>query len=306
MYKPFPKRLALARPSFRAHSTAVISPAAQIGSEVEIGPFCVIEPDVVIDSGCRLESRVVLKSGTRLGPNNHVFEGAILGGLPQHVHIPERPGKVVTGAGNTIRENVTIHRALEEDEATILGDNNLLMVNVHIAHDCRVGNNTIFANNAMLAGHVTVGDRAYASGAVAVHQFCRIGSLAMVGGQSHVVKDVPPFVTIDGLSSYVVGLNQIGLRRAGHSAAEVRRLKEAYRVIYRSGLTWNEILARLRDEFSDGLAALFYQFLSTTTRGIISERRLPPGATLKLRRESDEDELWQSAASEPAARRKLA
>ena len=165
------------------------------------------------------------------------------------------------------------------------------MVNAHIAHDCRLGNNTIFANNAMLAGHVTVGDRAYVSGAVAVHQFCRIGSLAMVGGQSHIVKDVPPFVTVDGLSSYVVGLNQIGLRRAGYSAAEVRRLKDAYRVIYRSGLTWNEILARLRDEFADGLAAMFYQFLSTTTRGILCERRLPPGATLKLRRESDEESV---------------
>jgi UDP-N-acetylglucosamine acyltransferase len=261
---------------------------------------------VTIESGCRLASRVVVKSGTRLGPGNQVFEGAVLGGLPQHVHVPERPGKVLIGAGNTIRENVTIHRALEEEDTTIIGDNNLLMVNVHIAHDCRVGNNTIFANNAMLAGHVTVGDRAYVSGAVAVHQFCRIGSLAMVGGQSHIVKDVPPYVTVDGLSSYVVGLNQIGLRRAGYSAAEVRRLKEAYRVIYRSGLTWNEILARLRDEFADGAPALFYQFLSTTTRGILCERRLPPGATLKLRQETGEEADWPSAAAEPAARRKLA
>ena len=117
-----------------------------------------------------------------------------------------------------------------------MGNNNLLMVNVHIAHDCRVGNHTIFANNAMLAGHVTVGDRAYVSGAVAVHQFCRIGSLAMVGGQAHIVKDVPPYVTIDGLSSYAVGLNQIGLRRAGYGQEDLRRLKEAYRVIYRSEL----------------------------------------------------------------------
>jgi len=292
--------------SGRVHPTAIISPGAQIDRDVEIGPFSVVEPDVTIEAGCRLESRVVIRRGIRLGPNNHVFEGAVLGGLPQHVHVPERPGTVVIGAGNTIRENVTIHRALEEDEATIVGDNNLLMVNVHIAHDCRLGNNTIFANNAMLAGHVTVGDRAYVSGAVAVHQFCRIGSLAMVGGQSHIVKDVPPFVTVDGLSSYVVGLNQIGLRRAGYSAAEVRRLKEAYRVIYRSGLTWNELLARLRDEFAEGLAAMFHQFLSTTTRGILCERRLPPGATIKLRQESEEDADWRSAVGEPAAKRKLA
>jgi len=206
------------------------------------------------------------------------------------VNMPENPGRVIIGAGNTIRENVTVHRALDEEDATILGNNSLLMVNVHIAHDCRVGNNTIFANNAMLAGHVTVGDRAYVSGGVAVHQYCRIGTLAMVGGQSHIVKDVPPYVTIDGGSSYVVGLNQIGLRRAGQSSEDIRRLKEAYRIIYRSGLSWTEVLARLKEEFSDGLVGQFYQFLSTTTRGIISERRLPPGATIKLRREQETTE----------------
>lgn len=272
----------------KTHPMALVSPLAQIGADVEIGPFCVIEPEAIIGNGCKLESRVVIKSGTTLGPNNHIFEGAVIGGMPQHINMPEDPGRVVIGAGNTIRENVTIHRALEGDEATTIGDNNLLMVNVHIAHDCRVGNNTIFANNAMLAGHVTVGDRAYVSGAVAVHQFCRIGTLAMVGGQSHINKDVPPFVTVDGLSSYVVGLNQIGLRRAGHSADEVRRLKEAYRVIYRSNLSWNEILTRLREEFADGLASRFHQFLSTTTRGIVSERRLPPGATIKLCPEAED------------------
>jgi UDP-N-acetylglucosamine acyltransferase len=265
-----------------------VSPEAKIGPDVEIGPFCVIEPEVTIGEGCVLESRVVVKSGTTLGPNNHLFEGATIGGLPQHVHIPESPGRVIIGAGNTLRENVTIHRALEADEATVLGDNNLLMVNVHIAHDCRLGNLTIFANNAMLAGHVTVGDRAYVSGAAAAHQFCRIGPLAMVGGQAHIVKDVPPFVTVDGLSSLVVGLNQIGLRRAGHSAAEVQRLKQAYRVIYRSGLPWNEILARLHEEFTDGPTSLFYQFLSTTTRGILCERRPPPGATIRIPSETVE------------------
>lgn len=285
----------------------MVSPLAKIGPDVEIGPYCVIEPDVTIESGCRLESRVVVKNGTTLGANNHVFEGAVIGGLPQHVHIPEAPGRVIIGSGNVIRENVTIHRALEEDEATILGNNSLLMVNVHIAHDCRVGNHTIFANNVMLAGHVTVGDRAYVSGAVAVHQFCRIGSMAMVGGQSHIVKDVPPFVTVDGLSSYVVGLNQIGMRRAGFTASDLRQLKEAYRVIYRSELTWNEILTRLAAEFPEGHAATFHQFLSTTTRGIVCERRLPPGATIKLReevshldhlrRESEDDHQFRARAA---------
>lgn len=288
MLKPFQTHFASALTPL-VHCSAIVSPTARIDRDVEIGPYCIVENDTVVQSGCKLESRVVVKTGTVLGPNNHIFEGAVIGGMPQHVHVPDQPGKVVIGAGNTIRENATVHRALEEDEATTIGDNNLLMVNVHIAHDCRVGNNTIFANNAMIAGHVSVGDRAYVSGAVAVHQFCRIGSLAMVGGQSHIVKDVPPFVTVDGLSSYVVGLNQIGLRRAGYSAAEIRRIKDAYRVIYRSNLTWNEILARLRDEFSDGLAAQFHQFLATTTRGIMCERRPPPGATIKLLSDNDRE-----------------
>ncbi len=280
----------------RLHPLAVVSPQARIGQDVEIGPFCVVEPDVSIGDGCRLESRVVVKDGTTLAQNNLVAEGAVIGGLPQHANMPERPGRVIIGSGNTIRENVTIHRALEEDEATVVGDNNLIMVNAHIAHDCRVGNNTIFANNVMLAGHVTVGDRAYLSGAAAVHQFCRIGTLAMVGGQSHINKDVPPYVTVDGLSSYVVGLNQIGLRRAGVSSQEVRRLKEAYRVIYRAGLTWNDILAQLHREFNDGLSAQFFQFLSTTTRGITPERRPPPGATIRLRQEGAPSETVQVRA----------
>ena len=186
---------------------------AQIGQDVEIGPFCVIEPDVTIADGCRLESRVVLKNGTVLGPNNWIFDGAVIGGMPQHAHMPERAGKVIIGSGNVIRENVTIHRALEADDATLIGDNNLLMVNVHVAHDCRVGNNIIFANNAMLAGHVTVGDRANVSGR------SRPSILpdrldGMVGGQSH-RQDVPPYITVDGLSSYAVGINQIGLRAPG-------------------------------------------------------------------------------------------
>jgi UDP-N-acetylglucosamine acyltransferase len=261
---------------------------ASIADDVRIGPFCVVESDVTIEDGCILESSVVIKSGTTLGPNNHVFEGSVLGGPPQHVHVSERPGRVVIGTGNMIREHVTIHRALENDDATTLGDNNLLMAGVHIAHDCRVGNNAIFTNNTLLAGHVTVEDRAYLSGASAVHQFCRIGSLAMVGGHARVNKDVPPFVTIDGGTTLAVGLNQIGLRRAGFSTQDMAQLKDAYRTIYRSGLTWNEILKALQQQFTEGPAAHLYQFLSTTTRGILPERRLPPGATIKLRREETE------------------
>jgi UDP-N-acetylglucosamine acyltransferase len=274
----------------KAYSMAMVSPMAKIGLDVKIGAFCVVEPDVTIEDGCVLESFSVVKSGTTLGPNNHVFEGAILGGLPQHVHIPEHPGRLVIGAGNTIREYVTVHRALEEEESTVIGDNNLLMAYVHVAHDCRVGNNTIFTNAAALAGHVTVEERAYVSGGVGVHQFCRIGTLAMVGGHARITKDIPPYVTIDGQTGLVVGLNVIGLRRAGFTSEQLQQLKEAYRVIYRSGLAWTDVLKQLQTQFTDGPAAHFYQFLSTTTRGIVPERRLPPGATIKLRRDGVESD----------------
>lgn len=272
----------------KLHPLAVVGLDVNLGRDVEIGPFCVVESGATIGDGCRLEARVVVKSGTTLGDDNRVFEGAVLGGLPQHVHMPLRPGTVEIGSGNTIRENVTIHRALEEGHATIVGDRNLLMVNVHVAHDCRVGSNTIFANNAMLAGHVTVDDRAYLSGAVAVHQFCRIGRLAMVGGQAHVARDIPPYVTIDGGSGFIVGLNQIGLKRNGYSDNDVAQLKAAYRLIYRSGLTWEVMLHRLKQEFPMGPAAQFYRFLSGGQRGFAQERRLPPKAAIRLREDMEE------------------
>jgi len=271
------------------HPLAVVSPEATIAPSVQIGPFCVVESGANIGPGCIIESRVVVKEHTSLGANNRVFEGAVLGGLPQHVHVPENPGRVTIGSGNTIRENVTVHRALVPDHATTIGDNCMLMVNAHVAHDCHLGNNVIVTNNAMLAGHVRVDDRAYISGAAGVHQFCRIGVLAMVGGQAHLVQDVPPYVTVDGLSSLVVGLNKVGLRRAGYSPAAIQELMAAYRVIYRGGLRWADILEQLRTRFPTGPAALFYEFLSTTARGIVSERRAPPGATIKLR-ENEEAE----------------
>ena len=247
---------------------------------------------MVLGPGCILESHVIVRQATELGRGNHVFEGAVLGGMAQHLRAPERAGVVVIGSDNTIRENVTIHRALEHDHTTTIGDGNLLMVNAHVAHDCHVGNHTILANNVMLAGHVTIEDRACLSGAVGVHQFTRVGAMAMVGGQGHINRDVPPYVTVDGLSSLVVGLNKVGLRRAGFDASQLREIKAAYQLFYRSGLPWNDVLARLQAEFPAGPAAHFHEFLATSSRGITPERRIPPGAVLKLHRD---DEMPQAA-----------
>lgn len=264
------------------HPLALVNPAAQLGRDVEIGPFCVVEADVIIGDGCRLEARASIKSGTTLGPHCHVFENVVLGGFPQHLRIPEQLGALVIGAHNTIRENSTVHRALRAEHTTVIGDHNLLMCNVHVAHDCCIGDHTVMANNVLLAGHVTVAERVFVSGAVAVHQFCRIGRFAMVGGQAHVVKDIPPFVTVDGASSFVVGLNLIGLRRNGYTAEDIAVLKGAYRAIYRSGLRWTEVLERLEAEYATGVAAPFLEFFRGGSRGFIPERRMPPAATIRL------------------------
>jgi UDP-N-acetylglucosamine acyltransferase len=162
------------------------------------------------------------------------------------------------------------------------------MVGAHVAHDCHLGDNVILTNNVMLGGHVHVDDRAYVSGGVAVHQFCRIGHLAMVGGLARVRQDVPPFVTLDGGTTMVVGLNRVGLRRAGYGLEQMEQLKNAYRLIYRSGLPWDEMLDQLEREFVEGPASEFAAFFRDGQRGFVQERRTPPGATVRLVREEDE------------------
>ncbi len=265
------------------HPLACVSSEAQLGRDVSIGPFAVIEADVVLGDGCEVASQAVIKSGTRLGPGNAIHEGAILGGLPQHIHKPEQPGLLIVGANNTFREHVTLHRAMHDGAATVIGDGNYLMAGAHVAHDCRMGNHIIFANDAVLAGHVTVGDRAFLSQAVGVHQHCRVGSLAMIGGHARIMQDVPPFVTVDGHSGCVVGLNLVGLRRAGIKSSEVAQLKAAYRVLYRRATPFAERLAELSESFASGPAADFCEFLrGVAKRGFTQERRPPPGATLKL------------------------
>jgi UDP-N-acetylglucosamine acyltransferase len=280
------------------HPTAVIDPQAIIGCDVSIGPFCVVEAGAIVGDGCRLASQVVVKERTTLGTANEVDEGVVLGGRPQHVARHAHWGQVRIGSRNMIREHVTIHGAMSPDSATVVGDDNLIMVNAHVAHDCRVGSHTIITNNVMLAGHVTVGDYAYLSGGVGVHQFCRIGSHCMVGGQSHINKDVPPYVTVDGLSTRVVGLNLIGLKRRGFTPDEIVQLKQAYRIIYRQGLTWEQVLETLSATFTSGPAADFYPFLRAGQRGFILERRTPMDATIPLPQLMVEPESSQSLAAQ--------
>jgi UDP-N-acetylglucosamine acyltransferase len=255
------------------HPTAVVSPEAHIGDDVNIGPFCVIEPDVEIADGCHLNANVTIKSGSHIGPENIFCEGSVIGGLPQHLRMPESVGDLWIGAGNIIREHVTINRGLGAGESTRIGNENMLMVGVHIAHDCVVGNHVLMTNNVLLAGHVLVEDHAYLGGAAAVHQFCRIGCYAMIGGMSRLIKDAPPFVTVDGATSRVVGLNTVGLRRNGFDTPLIRQLKAAYRVLYRSDLALEEALDKLEVDFQEEPVAHFHRFLRCSQRGITAERR---------------------------------
>ena len=278
------------------HPLSLISPQAHLGQDLEVGPFSVIEAGARIGDGCQIGSHVVIKERTTLGKDNEIGDGAILGGLPQHLNAPPGAGRLEVGDHNVVRENVTLHRSLHVESATRLGDHNLIMVGAHAGHDCQVGNRVILANNVLLGGHVEVEDRAYVGGAAAVHQFCRIGAVAMVGGYGRIVKDVPPFVTVDGGTSRVVGLNLIGLKRAGYSSDQIRQLKQAYRVIYRNGLTWNEVLRALKDKFTASPGEAFVQFFSGGTRGFVQERRLPASATLRLHRDPEaEPELRTKA-----------
>lgn len=263
------------------HPAAIISPGARIAADCFIGPFSVIEQDVVLGEGCFVDSHVVIKAGTVLGQRNQIASGAVIGGIAQHKQHFDQSGSLVIGNDNVFREFVTVHRALKPGQQTVIGDRNLLMVNAHVAHDCRVGSDVIIANNAMIAGHVHLADRCYISGAVGIHQFCRIGTLAMVGGQSHVTQDVPPYVTMDGLTSRIVGLNSVGMRRAGLGPQERTQIKQVYRIVYRSGLTVSEATDHLRQLGDNSFAQDFASFLANSQRGCVRGDRKPNGVSIE-------------------------
>ena len=265
------------------HPLANVSPEARLGVGVSIGAFASVEADVELGDHCIVASGAVVKSGVKAGSHNEFCEHSVIGGAPQHAGRPQHIGRVVIGDNNVFREYVTIHRALKPEAATTVGTGNYVMASAHFGHDSVVGNHAIFANGALLGGHVSVSDRAFVSGAVAVHQFCRVGRLAMVGGHARVVQDVPPFMLLDGQSGCIVGLNIVGLRRSGHTAEEIASLKSAYRLVYRRGLPWKEVLEALRVEFQSGPVTQLLEFLSAGTRGFVQERRAPPAATLRLR-----------------------
>jgi UDP-N-acetylglucosamine acyltransferase len=218
------------------HPTAIVDPTVQIGANVEIGAYSVVGAEAVLGDGVHLHPHVVIEPNTSLGSGCEVFSGAVLGGLPQDRKYKGEKSFLIIGSNNILREHVTVHRASGNGNATRLGDDNLIMAYCHIGHNCVMGSGITMGNMTGLSGHVLVEDRVTFGGIVGVHQFTRIGRLAMIGGFSKVVQDVPPFVMADGRPSKVVDLNIIGLRRSGVSTRVRADLKQVYKLLYRSNL----------------------------------------------------------------------
>jgi len=249
------------------HPTAVVDSQAEIDSSAQIGPYVVIDGPVVVGPGTRLHPYVHLTGNTVLGRDNVIHTGAVLGDAPQDSGYRDAPTGLRLGDRNVIREHVEINRATKLEHPTTLGDDNFLLGHSHVGHDCRLGNGIIMANGAMLGGHVSVGDRAFISGNCVVHQFVRVGRLTMLRGQSRTSRDVPPFAVMDHTHT-VRGVNRVGLRRAGFSAAQIRTVQRAFVTLF-SGrrnlrLAVAELDAAARTEEVDELLA----FIRASTRGV--------------------------------------
>jgi len=253
------------------HETAVIDASAELAGDVSVGPYSVIGADVTIGTGTEIGPHVVINGPTRIGSQNRIFQFASIGDEPQDKKYAGEWTRLEIGDRNTIREFVTINRGTTQDESvTRLGDDNWIMAYVHIAHDCQVGNETIFANNASLAGHVSIGDYAILGGFTLVHQFCKIGAYSLTAFGSGISKDVPPFVTVAGSPAQPHGLNMEGLRRRGFSEDSRKALRRAYRTLYREGLSLVDALAALREQAKNCAEVdLLVRFLEQQKRGIV-------------------------------------
>ncbi len=250
------------------HPSAIVGKGARLGDGNEIGPGCVIEDGVVLGSRNRLWMNVYVGPGTTIGDENQLHMGAVIGHLPQDLAFSGSTTYTKIGSRNTIREYVTIHRGTKEGTATVLGDDNFLMANAHLGHNCRVGSRTIFVNLATLAGECVVEDEAVLSGMIVMHQFTRIGRLAMVSGLSAVNKDVPPFMLCGGRPAVIQGLNVVGMRRAGLAIAAREDIKRAYRFLYREGLSVPHALDAIDRECRSLETQALVAFVKGSKRGI--------------------------------------
>jgi len=257
--------------SARIHSTAIIDSKAELDSSVEVGAYSIIGAGVKVGANTQIGSHVVLKGPTTIGKNNQIFQFSSLGEQPQDKKYKDEPTTLEIGDNNTIREFCTFNRGTVQDKGvTKIGNDNWIMAYVHIAHDCTIGNNTIFANNASLAGHVDVHDYAILGGFTLVHQFCKIGAHVITAVNTVVFKDIPPYVTAAGYDAKPHGINAEGLKRRGYSPEAITQIKRAYKALYRNSLTLEEAkieLAEMQKKCNE--ITLLTDFLNVSTRGIV-------------------------------------
>ena len=253
------------------HPVAIVDPAARIGANVEIGPYSIIGPDVVIGDDTEIGPHVVIKGHTRIGRENRIFQFCSLGEMPQDKKYAGEPTRLEIGDRNTIREFCTFNLGtVQGGGVTSIGDDNWIMAYVHIAHDCRVANKTIFANGASLAGHVTVDDLVIFGGFTGVHQFCRIGAHVITAASSLVLQDVPPYLMVAGNTAQPYGIHVEGLKRRGFTSEAITELKRAYRTLYKSGMLLEEAKAKLAEQAkTQPDVQLMVDFLEASKRGII-------------------------------------
>src|SRR5579883_1652090 len=260
-------------PSAYVAPTARVDPGASIGPHTRIGEFCVIESDVAIGADCLLEPYVYMKRWTSMGDRNEISAGTVLGTDPLDKNFGGARSYLVMGNDNKIREHYTISRGTQPESETRIGDGNYIMTSGHIAHNCKIGDNTVIASCALVAGYAEVESQAFISGGVVIHQFSRIGRLAMVGGNTRVNSDLPPFFLYSDFNVAAKSVNIVGLKRAGFAADEIRGLKTVYRLLFRSGLKQEEALRRIEAECDSEHARQVVEFVRRSERGICRESR---------------------------------
>jgi UDP-N-acetylglucosamine acyltransferase len=252
------------------HPTAVIHPKAQLDASVEVGPYAVIDEGVIVDAECVVGPHVHLTGATTIGRRNRFHAGCVIGDAPQDLGYKGEPSRLLIGDHNVFREHFTVHRSNKLEENTVIGSHNFLMAHSHVGHNCVLGDYVILANGAALAGHVVVEDRAFISGNCLVHQFVRVGRLAMMQGGSAISKDLPPFCMARG-GNGICGLNTVGLRRAGFTADQRLELKRLYHLLFRSGQKLQLALNAARMEFTSEPARHLVEFVSAARRGVCAD-----------------------------------
>ncbi len=253
----------------KIHPTAIVDKKAKLADNVEVGPYAIIGPTVEIASSTSVGAHVVIEGRTSIGENCRIFTGAVIGSIPQDLKYKDAKSFLKIGNNNIIREYVTMNPGTDEGGVTSVGNENLLMAYSHVAHDCKVGNGCVIANSGTLAGHVKLEDKVVIGGLTAIHQFTRVGKMAMIGGCSKVVQDIPPFSTCDGHPAKVYGLNLIGLRRSEVSKEEQSALKQAFKILFYSGLIFKSARDKVREEVGGaGEVKYLLDFIKESKRGV--------------------------------------